>query len=107
MGGWDGLFTTGASDADMRAGWSNNYHWKPTNTLSELDTYKSPSIYGAKGSKYSSFTYAMCGTGPYKFTSWDIVNKIWRIDYFSDYWRGFGQAGNGAGNFIDCCMERG
>jgi hypothetical protein len=106
MGGWDGLFTTGVADADMSAGWTNNYHWKPTDTRSELDTYKSPSIYNTKGSKYASFTRNMVGTGPYKFTSWDTTNKIWRIDYNPAYWIGWAQAGDKAGNYIHTVIEK-
>jgi len=100
-GGWDGLFTTGASDANMKDGWTNNYHWKPTSTRSELDTYKNPTVYGAAhGSKYSSFSYRLSGTGPYQFTSWNQTNKIWRIDYYPAYWKGWTQAGDKAGNYF-------
>jgi peptide/nickel transport system substrate-binding protein len=105
MGGWDGLFTTGASDADMSTGWTNNYHWKPTLTRSELDTYKDPAVYGAAhASKYASFTQVGArgaqGTGPYKFTSWDTTTKVWEIDYDPSYWMGWLQAGDKLGNYI-------
>jgi len=30
-----------------------------------------------------------CGTGPYKFTTWDKVGKYWQIDRFADYWGGW------------------
>ncbi len=99
MGGWDGSFA---------AGWSNNYLWKPTATRSELDSYKDPAIYGAAhGSKYASFVRRIVGTGPYLFTSWDTVNKIWRIDYYPAYWLGFGQAGDKAGNYFKTVIEKG
>jgi peptide/nickel transport system substrate-binding protein len=100
MGGWDGLFTIGVSSSDMSAGWSNNYHGKPTNTRSELDTYKSPATFPGHGSKYSTYTPRMCGTGPYTLTSWDTVQKIWRIDRFPAYWLGWGDAGDKAGNYL-------
>jgi peptide/nickel transport system substrate-binding protein len=115
MGGWDGLFTTGASDSNMMAGWTNNYHWKPTSTRSELDTYKSPTTFPGHGSKYAAFTLGAVGTGPYKFTSWDTTNKIWRIDAWetatspdgSSYWKGFGQAGDKLGNYFHTVIEKG
>ena len=96
MGGWDGLFV---------AGWTNNYHGKPTSTRSELDTYKDPAVYGAAhGSKYASFTQVgargAIGTGPYKFTSWDTTTKIWRIDYDPAYWLGWANAGDKAGGYF-------
>jgi peptide/nickel transport system substrate-binding protein len=91
MGGWDGLFV---------AGWTNNYHGKPTATRSELDTYKSPSTFPGHGSKYASFTLGACGTGPYRFTSWDTTAKIVRIDYNPDYWAGWTRAGDKAGNYL-------
>jgi peptide/nickel transport system substrate-binding protein len=90
-GGWDDLFV---------AGWTNNYHGKPTNTRSELDTYKDPAIFPGHGSKYASFTFAACGTGPYMFTSWNTTSKIWRIDYDPYYWMGWLQAGDKLGNYI-------
>jgi len=111
MGGWDGLFTTGASDANMVAGWTNNYHGKPTNTRSELDTYKDPAVFPGHGSKYASFTQLGArgaqGTGPYLFTSWDTTTKVWRIDYYPAYWKGFAAAGNGAGNYFKIVIEKG
>jgi peptide/nickel transport system substrate-binding protein len=100
MGGWDGLFTTGVSDSNMVAGWTNNYHWKPTATRSELDTYKDPTVFPGHGSKYASFTLGAVGTGPYKFTSWNTTTKIWRIDYDPGYWVGWLQAGDKLGNFF-------
>lgn len=33
--------------------------------------------------------YRMCGTGPYKFTTLDMVNKFYREDAFDNYWRGW------------------
>ena len=111
MGGWDGLFTTGVSDINMAAGWTNNYHGKPTNTRSELDTYKNPAVFPGHGSKYASFTQVgargAVGTGPYKFTSWDTTTKVWRIDYYPAYWKGFANAGNKAGNFFHTVIEKG
>jgi len=98
MGGWDGLFT---------AGWSNNYHWKPTATRSELDTYKSPITFPGHGSKYATFKLGAVGTGPYKFTSWDTVNKIWRIDYDPAFWQGWANAGDKAGNYFHTVIEKG
>jgi peptide/nickel transport system substrate-binding protein len=99
MGGWDGLFVTG---------WSNNYHWKPMMTRSELDTYKDPAVYGsAHGSKYAAFKFGACGTGPYKFTSWDTTTKVWRIDYNPDYWMGWANAGDKAGNYFHTVIEKG
>ena len=90
MGGWDGLFT---------AGWSANYHWKPTKTRSELDQYKDPSVYLGHGSQYASFTQVgargMVGTGPYKLTSWVATDKIWQIDSYTGYWGGW------TGNHVD------
>jgi peptide/nickel transport system substrate-binding protein len=103
-GGWDGLFTTGASDLDMSAGWSNNYHWKPTATRSEIDVYKDPAIYGALGSKYPSETPdvpSMLGTGPYRFTYWDKTDQVWRIYKFANYWKGW------AGNHVDTLIKKG
>ncbi len=93
-GGWDGQFTSG---------WTNDYHWKPTKTRSELDAWKDPAVYGAKGSKYTSAAAVpdMCGTGPYKFTSWDAANKTWRIDKFTDYWRGW------SGNHVATVIKQG
>jgi peptide/nickel transport system substrate-binding protein len=91
MGGWDGLFA---------AGWTNNYHGKPTATRSELDTYKDPAVFPGHGSKYASFTLGAVGTGPYKFTSWNATTKIWRIDYDPSYWMGWLQAGDKFGNFL-------
>ncbi len=98
-GGWDG--------SRLVYGWTNDYHWKPTATQSELDTYKDPAIYGAKGSKYSSFKYAMSGTGPYTFTSWDTTKKIWRIDIFQAYWKGWAQAGDKDGNRLQAVIWKG
>ena len=100
MGGWDGSFA---------AGWTANYHWKPTSTRSELDTYKSPTTFPGHGSKYTSaqFKLGAVGTGPYTFTSWDQTNKIWRIDAFPQYWLGFGKAGNKLGNYIHTVIEKG
>jgi peptide/nickel transport system substrate-binding protein len=106
MGGWDGLFTTGASDANMMAGWSNNYHWKPTDTRSELDAYKSGTTFPGHGSKYPSYVPRMCGTGPYALTSWDIVNKVWRIDRFPAYWMGWADAGDKVGNCLSTVIWR-
>jgi peptide/nickel transport system substrate-binding protein len=93
-GGWDGQFSPG---------WTNNYHWKPTKTRSELDEWKDPAVYGAKGSKYTNATAVpnMCGTGPYRFTSWDKVTKIWQIDKFTDYWRGW------SGNHLTTVIKEG
>jgi peptide/nickel transport system substrate-binding protein len=111
MGGWDGLFTTGVSDSNMVAGWTANYHWKPTITRSELDTYKDPAVYPGHGSLYASFTQVGArgaqGTGPYKFTSWDTVNKIWRIDYDPAFWQGWANAGDKAGNYFHTVIEKG
>jgi peptide/nickel transport system substrate-binding protein len=111
MGGWGGLFTTGASDTNMVAGWTNNYHGKPTNTRSELDTYKDPAVFPGHGSKYASFTQVGArgaqGTGPYKFTSWDTTLKIWRIDYNPAYWKGWADAGDKAGNYSHTVIEKG
>jgi len=101
MGGWDGLFTTG-----MPGGWTNNYHWKPTSTRSELDTYKDPAVFQGHGSKYASFTLGACGTGPYMFTSWDTTNKIWRIDRFVAFWEGWANAGDKAGNYLSTVIVR-
>jgi peptide/nickel transport system substrate-binding protein len=102
MGGWDGLFV---------AGWTNNYHGKPTNTRSELDTYKDPAVFPGHGSKYASFTQVGArgaqGTGPYKFTSWDTTTKVWRIDYNPAYWKGWTNAGNKAGNYFHTVIEKG
>jgi peptide/nickel transport system substrate-binding protein len=97
-GGWDGLFV---------AGWTNNYHGKPTNTRSELDTYKDPAIFPGHCSKYASFTFAACGTGPYMFTSWNTTSKIWRIDYDPYYWMGWLQAGDKLGNYIHTVICKG
>ena len=93
-GGWDGQFTFG---------WTNDYHWKPTKTRSELDAWKDPAIYGAKGSKYANATAVpnMCGTGPYKFTSWNQTTKTWQIDKFADYWRGW------SGNHVVTVIKQG
>jgi len=103
MGGWDESFA---------AGWTNNYHGKPTNTRSELDTYKDPAIYGvAHGSHYASFTQVgargAIGTGPYKFTSWDTPTKLVRMDYYPAYWRGWTQAGDKAGNYFQTVIWKG
>jgi peptide/nickel transport system substrate-binding protein len=100
MGGWNGLFEIAASESDMSGGWTNNYHGKPTNTRSELDTYKDPAIFLGHGSLYASFAFGASGTGPYKFTSWDTTNKIWRIDYDLGYWQGWANAGDKTGNFF-------
>jgi len=98
-GGWDGSFYPG---------WTNDYHWKPTRQRSELDAYKDPAIYGAAhGSTYPSFSYSACGTGPYNFTSWDTVNKRWRIDANPNYWLGWSNAGDKAGNYIHAVIEQG
>jgi len=102
MGGWDGSFATG---------WSQYYHWKPTLTRSELDTYKSPTTYPGHGSLYASFTQVGArgaqGTGPYKFTSWDTTTKVWRIDYDPGYWLGWANAGDKAGNYFHTVIEKG
>ena len=102
-GGWNGTFY---------AGWSNDYRRKPTETRSELDQYKDPAVYGAAGSKYPGTTGSqhvpdMLGTGPYLYTSWDTTTKTWRIDYNSNYWRGWGNAGDKAGNYIHTVIEKG
>jgi peptide/nickel transport system substrate-binding protein len=97
MGGWDDLFV---------AGWTNNYHGKPTNTRSELDTYKNPAVFPGHGSKYASFKYDACGTGPYRFTSWDTTAKVWRIDYNPDYWAGWTRAGDKTGNYLHTVIEK-
>jgi len=34
-------------------------------------------------------TPVACGTGPYKFTTWDTVAKYWQIDKFDNYWGGW------------------
>ena len=98
MGGWGGLFV---------AGWTNNYHGKPTSTRSELDTYKDPAVFPGHGSLYASFTFGACGTGPYKFASWDRVNKIVRIDRHTGYWRGWANAGDKAGNYFHTVIWKG
>jgi peptide/nickel transport system substrate-binding protein len=102
MGGWDESFA---------AGWTNNYHGKPTNTRSELDTYKDPAVFPGHGSQYASFTQVGArgaqGTGPYKFTSWDTTTKVWRIDYYPAYWGGFTNAGDKAGNYFHTVIEKG
>ena len=100
MGGWDGLPL-------QSAGWTNNYHGKPTSTRSELDTYKDPAVFPGHGSKYASFTLGAVGTGPYKFTSWDTTSKIWRIDYDPGYWAGWANAGDKAGNFFHTVIWKG
>ena len=97
-GGWNGSFYPG---------WTNDYHWKPTVTRSELDAYKNPAIYGAAhGSTYPSFSYSACGTGPYNFTYWDTVWKAWRIDANPSYWLGWSNAGDKAGNYIHTVIEQ-
>jgi len=99
-GGWTGVFY---------AGWSNDYRHKPSNSYSELDQYKDPAVYGAAGSKYTSGNHDipnMLGTGPYTFTSWDKTTKTWRIDYNPNYWRGWGNAGDKAGNYIKTVIEQ-
>jgi len=102
MGGWDESFA---------AGWTNNYHGKPTNTRSELDTYKSETTFPGHGSKYASFTQVGArgaqGTGPYKFTSWDTTTKVWRIDYYPAYWLGWANAGDKADNYFHTVIEKG
>jgi peptide/nickel transport system substrate-binding protein len=106
-GGWDGLFTTGASASDMTAGWSNLYRRKPDIRASELDAYKPQSIYGpVAGSKYTTGSHDVpcaSGTGPYNFTSgnWDQAAKTWRIDRFEDYWLGW------AGNHLRTVIVKG
>jgi peptide/nickel transport system substrate-binding protein len=107
MGGWDGLFTTGASDSNMAAGWTNNYHGKPTSTRSELDTYKSPGTFPGHGSKYATFKLGAVGTGPYMFTIWDTTTKTWRIDYDPGYWAGWAQAGDKAGTYFQTVIWKG
>jgi len=101
-GGWTGTFY---------AGWSNDYRRKPSNSYSELDKYKDPAVYGAAhGSKYTTGTHDvpdMLGTGPYLFTSWDNTISTWRIDYNSNYWKGWTSAGDKAGNYIKTVIETG
>ena len=102
-GGWNGTFYNG---------WSNDYRRKPSNDYSELDLYKDPAVYGAYGSKYPGVTGSnhvpdMLGTGPYLFTSWDKTTDTWRIDYNPNYWRGWGNAGDKAGNYIHTVIETG
>lgn len=111
-GGWDGLFTTGDDNKNMMAGWTNNYHWKPTATRSELDTWKNSTLFPNHGSTYSYFYYQLSGTGPYRFTSWDQWNMKWRIDAWQNYWKGWNGAGekNGdwtTGNFFKTVIETG
>lgn len=95
-GGWDGKFT---------AGWTNNYHWKPTVSRSEIDAWKDPATYGAvAGSKYPSgnkHINEIHGTGPYNFTLWDTATKVWRIDKFAAYWGGW------AGNHVTTVISKG
>jgi len=100
-GGWNGTFYNG---------WSNDYRRKPSDSYSELDRYKDPAVYGAAGSKYTSGNHDipnMLGTGPYTFTSWDKTTSTWRIDYNPNYWRGWGNAGDKAGNYIKTVIETG
>ena len=114
-GGWDGLFTTGISDLDMTDGWTNNYHWKPKSSESELDMYKSPVTFPGHGSAYDSHFPETCGSGPYMLTFWtmeasaDYVGYVgqWQIDYNPAYWRGWEHAGDKAGNFIKTVIEKG
>ena len=102
MGGWDGLFV---------AGWTGWYHWKPTLSRSELDTYKNPATFPGHGSQYASFTQlgarGAIGTGPYRFTSWDTATKIWRIDYDPAFWQGWADAGDKAGNYFHTVISKG
>ena len=102
-GGWNGSFYSG---------WTNDYHWKPTITQSELDVYKDPAVYSAAGSKYTTGNHDlpnMLGTGPYLFTMWDKTTNTWRIDYNDPYWKDptFAQAGDKAGNYIYTIIEQG
>jgi peptide/nickel transport system substrate-binding protein len=87
-GCWNGTFYPG---------WRADYRRQPSSTYSPLDSY-----YAAK-SKYSSASSvpAMCGTGPYKFTSWDKTTLTWREDRFDDYWGGW------AGNHVNTIIEKG
>ena len=105
-GGWSGTFPVGASASNMNAGWTNQWHWKPTVTRSELDAWKDPAIYTAGGgSKFptgAKHVNEIMGTGPYLFSSWDQTNKIWRIDAWnsanagdgSSYWANPTWSGN-------------
>jgi peptide/nickel transport system substrate-binding protein len=104
-GGWSGTFPVGASASNMNAGWTNQWHWKPTVTRSEIDAYKDPAIYTAGGgSKYTGSNHhvnEIMGTGPYLFTSWDQTNKIWRIDQYAAYWGGW------AGSHVTTVISKG
>ena len=106
-GGWDGSFAQG---------WSNWWRQKPSYLYSELDVYKDPSIYTGDanhthpGSYYPSSNPNvpnMLGTGPYNFTSWDETTYTWRIDANPNYWMGWSNAGDKAGNYIHTVIETG
>jgi peptide/nickel transport system substrate-binding protein len=46
--------------------------------------YRRPSV-----SPLDAPTPIACGTGPFKFTTWDKEQQYWQIDRFADYWGGW------------------
>lgn len=83
-GCWNGTFYDG---------WSTDYRQMPSKLYSPLDQYHSRSKYSPTSPGPNTGTDGdvpcMCGTGPYKYTSWDKTNKKWQIDAFPNYWRGW------------------
>jgi len=86
-GCWDGEFTDG---------WSALYRRMPASGYGPVDRF-----YAAKSKFTTDTTPVMCGTGPYKFTSWDKANKVWRIDKFDNYWKGW------AGSHLTTVISKG
>jgi len=68
-GCWNGSWTPG---------WSAAYRRWPSDLFTPLDEHTTTSLYNSLTAEP-----AMCGTGPYSFTTWNQATDQWRIDAFS------------------------
>jgi peptide/nickel transport system substrate-binding protein len=101
----------GAWDYSFAAGWSDTYRQMPDGNRTPIDKiYGGVSQYASDTPRVGNDVPDMCGTGPYKYEygAWDQINKVWRLDYDSTYWGGWGAAGQGDGsNYIKTIIVKG
>jgi peptide/nickel transport system substrate-binding protein len=60
------------------SGWSAAFRRYPSDLFTPLDEHTATSQYSS-----STAEPAMCGTGPYGFTTWNQATDYWRIDAFT------------------------
>jgi peptide/nickel transport system substrate-binding protein len=72
------------TEGGFETGWSAAYRRWPSDLFTPLDEHTTTNgLLVSGGSQYgASAEPAMCGTGPYSFTTWDQATDYWRIDAF-------------------------